>query len=302
MEKRDYYQVLGVSKNTTSEELKKTYRKLALEYHPDRNKSPDAHEKFKEINEAYEILSNAEKKAAYDQYGHAAFSAGGMGQGSPFGGFGGQTYRQGPFSYTYYTSGNEGGDTPFEFDFDGFSDPFEIFEQFFGGASPFARASRIPRYGLTLSFQEATKGCEKEVSIGGKRRKIKIPPGVDDGSRISFNDFYITIDVASDPVFKREGSDILVDVSISFTLAILGGTISVPTINGEVKLKVRAGTQPGTMVRLRGQGIAHLRGSGRGDEYVRLHIQIPEKLTSEQRSILEEFKRASDKESKKGWF
>jgi len=291
--KRDYYDVLGVSKDASQEELKKAYRKQALQWHPDRNKSPEAEKRFKEINEAYEVLSDGEKKAAYDQFGHAAFEPGGMGAGGfaggPFAGGQTRTYRQGPFTYTYTTYG---GEAPFEgLGFD-FSDPFEIFEQFFGGASPFARQTRIPRYGLTLDFLEAAKGCEKEVSIEGERRKIKIPPGVDDGSRINFGDFYVTIDVSPDPIFKREGSDVLVDVQIPLTLAILGGTIEVPTINGDLKLRIRPGTQPGTMVRLRGRGIKHLRGSARGDQYVRLQIKIPEKLTREQREILEEFEEA----------
>ncbi len=290
---RDYYDILGVSKDASAEELKKAYRKQALQWHPDRNKSPEAEKKFKEINEAYEVLSDSEKRSAYDQFGHAAFAPGGGfgGQGpAGFEGFpgGGQTrtYRQGPFTYTYTTYG---GGEPFEgLGFD-FSDPFEIFEQFFGGASPFGRQARVPRYGLTLDFLEAAHGCEKEVSIGGERRKIKIPAGVEDGSRISFQDFYVTIDVSPDPVFKREGADVFVDVKIPLTLAILGGTIEVPTIDGDLKLRIRPGTQPGTMVRLRGRGIKHLRGSGRGDQYVRLQIKIPEKLTRRQKEILEEF-------------
>lgn len=294
--KRDYYDILGVSKTASAEELKRAYRKQALEWHPDRNKSAEATQKFKEINEAYEILSNSEKRAAYDQFGHAAFEPGGMGAGGfaggPFAG-GAHTYRQGPFTYTYYTSEGAGG-SPFA-DFDGFdfSDPFELFEQFFGGASPFGQAARIPRYGLTLSFLEAAKGCEKEVIIGGQHRKIKIPAGVDDGSRINFKDFYITIDVHPDPVFKREGADVLLDLSIPFTLAILGGTISVPTLDGELKLKIRPGTQPGTLIRLREKGIPRLHRSGRGDQYVRVNIQIPQKLTSGQREILEEFEEIS---------
>lgn len=200
---RDYYDILGVSKTASQEEIKKAYRKQALEWHPDRNKSAEAEKKFKEINEAYEILSDTEKRAAYDQFGHAAFEQGGMGAGGPFGGFGGfggqqgGTYRQGPFTYTYYTSGGEpGGVEGFDF-----SDPFEIFEQFFGGASPFGRQTRqVSRYGLTITFDEAVHGCEKEVVIEGKRRMLKIPAGVDDGSRIKFRDFYVTLDIKPGPV------------------------------------------------------------------------------------------------------
>src|SRR3990167_3221987 len=151
MADRDYYQILGVTKGASESEIKKAYRKLALEHHPDRNKGDKAsEEKFKEVTKAYEVLSDPQKKQAYDQFGHAAFE-GGAGQGNPFaGGFGGQQGGQyGPFTYTYTTGGNAGG-----FDFGGFSDPFEIFEQFFGGASPFGRAARRPVYSLEIDFIE----------------------------------------------------------------------------------------------------------------------------------------------------
>jgi len=291
--KRDYYDVLGVSKDASIQEIKKAYRRLALQYHPDRNKSSGANEKFKEINEAYEVLSNAKKRQAYDQFGHAAFdpSAGGAPGGFPGGPFASgysRTYQRGPCTYTYTTSGGQPGA---KFNFGGFSDPFEIFEQFFGGASPFARASRIPRYGLTLSFMEAAKGCEKEVVVGGERKKIKIPAGVDDGSRIRFTNFYVTIDVLPDKVFQRDGVDVFVNQSLSLTTAILGGMVVVPTIDGEVKLKIRAGTQPGTMVRLRGRGIPRLRGLGRGDQYVRLQVKIPTRLSRKQKELIKEFEK-----------
>src|SRR3989338_2988484 len=144
---KNYYELLGVSKNATDAELKKAYRKLALEWHPDRNKDPKAAEKFKEITKAYEVLSDPKKKEVYDQYGDSAFQPGsGYGQGSPFGGQNGGQY--GPFTYTY----SSGGGNPFEgFDFGGFSDPFEIFEQFFGG-SPFRQRKQRPVYQLTIDF------------------------------------------------------------------------------------------------------------------------------------------------------
>lgn len=271
--KRDYYDILGVSKNATAAEIKKAYRKLALKQHPDRNKSSNANEKFKEINEAYEILSDSKKKQTYDQFGHTAFDP-------RYG-----RARQGPFTYTYTTQGDPGA----SFDFGGFSDPFEIFAQFFGGSSPFARASRIPRYGLSLSFMEAAKGCEKGVVIDGKKRKIKIPAGVGDGSRIRFGNFYVTIDVQSDKTFQRDGADVFVTQEISLAMALLGGTVEVPTIGSEVKLKIRAGTQPGTMVRLRGRGIPRLRGFGKGDQYVRLQVKIPQRLTRKQKELIKEF-------------
>ena len=277
--------------------MRKAYRKQALEWHPDRNKSSTAEKKFKEINQAYEVLSDSEKRAAYDQFGHAAFQPGGFGAGAgPFAGGptpGGQarTYRQGPFTYTYTTHGGGAPDgMPFEgLGFD-FSDPFEIFEQFFGGTAPFRRqAAQMPRYGLDLSFDEAVHGCEKGVNIDGKKMKIKIPAGVNDGSRIRFQNFYISIDVKPDPVFKRDGDDIIVDMIIPLSTVMLGGTVEVPTIDGDLKLRIRKGAQPGTMIRLRNKGVPHLRGRGRGDQYVRIQVQIPGKLSRKQKELIKEF-------------
>ena len=273
---RDYYDVLGVPKSASVEEIKKTYRKKALEFHPDRNKTKEAEEKFKEVNEAYEVLVNSEKRKTYDQFGHAAFSQGAGADQGPFGAAGGS----GPFTYQYSTPSPG-------FDFEGFSDPFEIFEQFFGEMNPFSRARSVPRYGITLDFMEAAKGTEKEVSINGAKKKIKIPAGVNDGSRIRFNDFYITIDVKPDEVFKREGDDVFVDQKISLKTAILGGKVEIPTIDGKLNLKVRAGTQSGTMVRLGGKGISRLHGRSKGDQYVRFLVEIPNKLTREQKQALE---------------
>jgi len=283
--KRDYYDILEVKKGASESEIKKAYRKQALQWHPDRNKSAEAAEKFKEVNEAYEVLANPQKKQAYDQYGHAAFTPGSdFGGGSPFGGAAGQSHQQGPFTYTYYTSGGgqQGG-----YDFSNFSDPFEIFEQFFGGGSPFRQSQQLPRYGLSLSFMEAAKGVEKTVEIDGKRKKIKIPAGVWDGSRIRFNDFYISIDVKPDKTFQRDGFDIFVTQEIPLKTAILGDVIKVPTIDGELKLRVRPGTQSGTSVRLAGRGVKRLQSFGKGDQYVRLVVKIPNKLTKEQKEALE---------------
>lgn len=281
--KRDYYDILGVGKSASADELKKAYRKQALAWHPDRNKTPEAEQKFKDVNEAYEVLSDSQKKAAYDQFGHDAFTRGGGSQGfggaGPFGSAqgGARTGRYGPFTYTYTTSGAGG----MGFDF---TDPFEIFEQFFGGT---ARRAQKPHYHMEVSFMEAARGVDKEVVIEGEKRKIKIPAGADDGTHISFTDFDITIGVSQHPTFRREGSDVFVDAKIPLTLAILGGEIKVPTVAGDVKLKIRPGTQSGTMVRLREQGLPRLRGHGRGDEYVRVAVEIPEKLTRHQKELIE---------------
>ncbi len=286
--KSDYYDILGVYKSASAEEIKKAYRKQALEWHPDRHKDDKeaAEKRFKEINEAYQILSDTQKRSAYDQFGHDAFAPGGA-RGNPFaGGFGGQG---GPFSYTYYSS--NGGENPFA-NMD-FGDPFDIFEQFFGGGNPFRAQTRrqVPRYSLTVDFMEAAKGCQKTVEVGGKRRKIKIPAGVDEGSRINFGDFILSVNVKSHNVFERDGEDVYVKVVIPFSLAVLGGMIEIPTIEDKIKIRIRPGTQSGTMLRLREKGIQSLHGRGHGDEYVRINVLVPEKLTHEQKRVIEEMEK-----------
>ncbi len=300
---KNFYEVLDVSKGASPDEIKKAYRKLALQWHPDRNKSEGANEKFKEINKAYEVLSDPKKKEVYDQYGESAFKpGGGFGEGSPFGAQG-RTGKYGPFTYTYTSYGGGDGGSPFEgVDSGGFSDPFEIFEQFFGGgSSPFGRrAKQHPVYRLTLDFMEAVKGVEKTVDIEGKRQKLKIPAGVDDGTRIRFGDYDIVINVQPDTRFKREDYDLVTDVEISFAEAALGEVVSVSTIDGPLKLKIQPGTQPNTLIRLQGKGVPHVRGHGRGDQYIRVKIIIPAKLTGRQKELLEEFEKENYK--KKGWF
>ncbi len=281
--KSDYYDILGVSKNASAEEIKKAYRKQALEWHPDRhpNEKEAAEKRFKEINEAYQVLSDTQKRSAYDQFGHQAFSPGG----GQAGGFGGNPFaggRSGPFTYTYTTSG---GENPFgNFDF---GDPFDIFAQFFGGGM---RQPRIPRYSLKIDFMEAIEGTEKTVNIEGKRRTIKIPPGVEEGSRINFKDFVISIDVRPHEMFERDGADIYVKFDIPYSLATLGGNVKVPTVDGEVEIKIRGGTQSGTLLRLRGKGAPRLRGRGRGDEYVKINVVVPSRISRNQRSLIEEMR------------
>ncbi|MEK7127657.1 MAG: DnaJ C-terminal domain-containing protein [Patescibacteria group bacterium] len=298
----DFYQTLGVSKTVTDAELKAAYRKKALEWHPDRNKAAGATEKFKEINEAYEVLSNPQKRQTYDQVGPDAFN---QNQG--------YQQQQGPFSYTYRSGGGQ--QNPFEGmssqggsawggDFGGFSDPFEIFEQFFGaGYGGFRGGSHQHRghYQLTISFMEAVKGAEKTVNIGGNTRTIKIPPGVDTGSRVRFPEFDLTVEVAKDKIFERQGDDIFVTVKIPVSDAVLGGVIDAPTLDGTIKLRVPSGTQPGSMIRLRGQGVPHVNGRGAGSEYVKIEIEVPTRPTSEQKKLYEQLQKSS--ESKKtGWF
>ncbi len=286
MQDQDYYKILGVTKSATQEEIKKAYRKLALQYHPDKNKTREAEDKFKEINHAYEVLSDLRKRQQYDQFGSEAFKGG---AGGPFGG---GFRQQGPFTYTYTTGGAEG----FDFNFGGFSDPFEIFEQFFGGSTPFGR--RKPTYSLTITFMEAVRGVEKRVTIDGKTKTIKIPAGIDSGARIRFDDFDIIVDVTSHSEFRREGNDIITEKKISMVKAALGAVVDVETIEGKVKLRIPEGTQAGALIRLRGRGVSYVKGRGRGDHYVRINIEIPTKLRAKQKELLHEF----EKESTKGWF
>lgn len=280
---KDYYEVLGIKKGASAAEIKKAYKQLAKKHHPDVDKSANANEKFKEINEAYQVLSNSEKKAAYDQFGHPPPGAG-------------QAGRWGPFTYTY-TGGGVG-------DFGDFSDPFSIFEQVFGsrgfGRQP--RRGRNLRYSIAIDFMDAVRGLTQEVRLNGKKLKIKIPAGIRDGAEIKFRgegeagprglppgDLYLTIRIRPHPTFTRVGDDIYILEEISFVQAALGNTIEVETVEKPVKLKIPAGTQSGTQFRLRGKGVPHLRGRGKGDQYVRVRVNIPKKLSREQRRLLKEF-------------
>ena len=353
--KRDYYEVLGVSKGASEDEIKKAYKKLARKYHPDMNPGDkEAEEKFKEVNEANEVLSDPEKKARYDQFGFAGvdpnYGAGGAG-----GGYGGG------------------------FDF---GDLGDIFGSFFGGGFGGGQARRNgPQRGesirasVSVTFKEAAFGCEKEVTIqrseqcttckgngcapgttpeicpdchgsgvvqvqqrtpmgvfassrpcqrchgtgkiihqpctdcGGtgavrKRKtiKINIPAGIDHGQTISLRgqgnagknggpagDLLITVMVQLHELFRREGSDVFCEAPITFSQAVLGATLEIPTIDGQVKYDIPEGTQTGTVFRLRGKGIPVLNGRGRGDQYVTVTIETPRGLNREQKDALKKF-------------
>jgi len=363
LDKRDYYDVLGVAKGATADEIKKAYRKLARQYHPDVNKdNPAAAEKFKECSEAYSVLSDEQKRAAYDQYGHAAFQNGGGAQGNPFGGgFGGFGGGQG--------FGGQGMD--------------DIFDMFFGGQgrSSRGRADNGPRPGadlrmdLEIKFEEAAFGCEKEVNLNreeecdvchgkgaepgtsvdtcsechgtgevrvtqntmfgqmvnvrpctrchgtgkiiktpckacrgtgrvkrNKTLKVKIPAGVDNGSRLRVagegeagirgggkGDLYVYLYVKPHKFFERDGTTIHCEIPINIVQASLGAEIKVPTLDGQVIMKVPAGTQPGKILRLKGKGVASLRNGVRGDQLVRVKVVIPTKLSDKQKEALEKF-------------
>lgn len=372
-DKRDYYEVLGVDKSSSDAEIKKAYRRLAKKYHPDLNPGDkQAETNFKEVNEAYEVLSNADKKAKYDQFGHAGvdpnFGAGGGGFGGGFGGGG--------------------------FDF---GDIGDIFDSFFGGggggfSSKTARDPNGPirgndiRLNLGLTFMEAAKGCKKELNIprqescgecggsgakqgtsadtcpdcGGsgrvtvqqrtpfgvirtqasctrcsgkgkiikepcnkcngkgrirvnKRIEVNVPAGIDNGQTFAVRgqgdhgvnggpagDILITVSVMPDELFERDGFDVWVTVPITFNQAVLGDEITVPTIDGKVKYTIHEGTQPQTVFRLRNKGIPYVNGRGRGDQYVKINLEVPTNLSSKQKEILREFEGSTtDKNYKK---
>lgn len=358
MSKRDYYEVLGVSKTATQDELKKAYRKLARKYHPDLNKdNPEAAEKFKECNEAYSVLSDEQKRAQYDQFGPEAFENGGMGGGPGAGGFGG--------------FGGFGG-----------SGMEDIFDMFFGGQGRGGRSNNAGpqrgadlRYDMEITFEEAAFGVEKEISLkraercehchgegaepgskvetcpechgsgyvrftqntmfgqmvnerpcsrchgegkiisnpckecGGsgtvkktKKLKVKIPAGVDNGSRLRVGgegeaglkggpsgDLYVYLYVKPHKFFERDGTTVLCEVPINIVQATLGAEIKVPTLDGQVTMKVPEGTQPGKVMRLKGKGIPSLRGGGRGDQLVRMKVVVPTRLTDKQKDALQKF-------------
>ena len=369
--KRDYYEVLGVSKGASEDEIKKAYKKLARKYHPDMNPGDkEAEEKFKEVNEANEVLSDPEKKARYDQFGFAGvdpnYGAGGAG-----GGYGGG------------------------FDF---GDLGDIFGSFFGGGFGGARANpNAPQRGeslrtsVNISFEEAAFGCEKEVSIdrieqcpdcrgsgcakgttaevcpdcrgsgviqqrrqtplgymstsapcqrcGGKGKiihqpcpkcggkgmirhrktiKVSIPAGIDNGQTISLRaqgnagknggpagDLLIVVAVRPHEIFRREGTSVLCEAPITFTQAVLGAELEIPTIDGKVKYTIPEGTQSGTTFRLKGKGIPGLNGRGRGDQYVTVYIETPRNLNREQKEALKKFSESlgeKNYEEHKGFF
>lgn len=352
-DKRDYYEVLGLSKDASDDEIKKAYRKLAKEYHPDLHPDDKACEaKFKEVSEAAQVLSDPEKRAKYDQLGHAAFD--------PNAGF----------------SGFDGGFNGFG---DIFGDIFGSFGDIFGGGGTTQRTGprkgENVRVGVTVSFEEAALGCKKEVSIsrvepcpdchgtgceagttpevcpdchgtgsvrttqrtpfgvvqstgpcpkcGGSgkiihqpchtcrgkgnvyktvKMTVTIPAGIDDGQTISLRgqgsagrnggpqgDLLVTVAVLPHSQFTRDGNAVFFTATITFTQATLGAEIEVPTLDGRVKLTIPEGTQPGTVLRLKGKGIPFLRGTGRGDQYVTVNVAVPKGLNSAQREALRAF-------------
>ena len=301
--KRDYYDILGVPKTASEAEIKTAYRRLSRLHHPDVDKSAGAAERFKEVSEAYQVLSDPQKKKAYDQFGHAAFEpGGGFGAGAgPFGGF--RTYS--------YSTGGQGPNV--EFDFGGFTDPFDLFEQIFGMGGfggPFGGAGGrgykiTPTYQLEIGFEEAVHGARKEIEFTDesgktKRMSIKIPPGVDSGTRMRFEGIDLVFRVRRHPEFLREGADIFSEVNLTIPQIVLGDVAEVKTVWGPVKLKIPAGTEPGSLIRIKDKGMPRLRSSGKGDHYVRVRVSIPKRLSSEEKELYEQLSKVSAK--KKPWF
>lgn len=303
--KRDYYEILGINKSATDAEIKSAYRKLARAHHPDVDKTTGAAERFKEISEAYQVLSEPEKRKTYDQFGRSAFEpgAGAYGGANPFAGGGN------PFGgFKTYSWSSKGGGPSQGFDFGGFADPFDLFEQIFGGfggGQGFGQGFRPqPSYQMEISFDEAIHGADKEIQFQDERGKIKritikVPAGVDNGTRIRFGEIEIVFRVKKNPDFIREGSDIFSEINVSVPDLVLGDIVEVKTIWGKVKLKIPAGTEPGSLIKIRDQGAPSLRG-GKGDHYVRVRLEVPKKITSEEKNLYE--KLANLKGKKKTWF
>lgn len=299
MAKRDYYEVLDVSKNASDDEIKKAYRKLAVKYHPDKNPGDkEAEEKFKEISEAHEVLSDKQKRARYDQFGHAGV---GGASGNPFGG-GNPFGQDGAFNF----NGQE-----FHFDFGGAGGGLDdilgsLFG--FGGAGGYGRRRPMRgadyRTSVTVDFKEAIFGTTKSVNIDGKTMKLKIPAGIDDGMSIRLQgrggpapqeggqrgDLYVSVRVKPDKHLTRDGIIILSEEKVSMVDAALGTEIEVNTVDGPITMKVPAGTQSGTPFKLSGHGVPFRADGDRGPHIVTVIVETPKNLSRKQKELLQEFK------------
>ena len=291
MSKRDYYEVLGVGKGASDDEIKKAFRKLAIKYHPDKNPGDkEAEAKFKEANEAYSVLSDKTKRQRYDQFGHAGVGgAGGGAGGNPFEGFNfnGQSFN-------------------FDFGGGGFGGLDDILGAMFGGGFRGVRRGRDYRTSTTIDFKEAIFGCTKNVSVDGEQIKLKIPAGIYDGQSIRINgkggpapqeggqrgDLYVEVRVRAHKHLTREGDLILSEVTISMVEAVLGTEVDVETVDGEVTMKIPAGTQPGTNFKLSGHGAPRLGSDERGPHIVTINVEIPKNINRKQKELIEEFDKA----------
>lgn len=277
---KDFYKILGVEKNASQEDIKKAFRKLAHQYHPDKNKGDDT--KFKEVNEAYTVLSDEKKRKQYDTFGSADPGAGfgGFNQGQGFGGF----------DFSQFTQNGQ----QFEFDLG------DIFGDFFGN-------SRRPRKGrnitidIQLSFKEAAFGTEREISNGKEKITIKIPAGINNGEGLRVSgkgetgeggngDLIVRIWVLEHKTLRREGYNVITEAKIKLTQALLGAEISIESLDGNIEVKIPQGVTHGEMLRIKGKGIQHENGK-RGDMYVAILIDIPRKLSKSAAKLVEELKK-----------
>ncbi len=296
MTKRDYYEVLGVSKNASDDEIKKAYRKLAVKYHPDKNPGDkEAEEKFKEISEAHEVLSDKQKRARYDQFGHAGVNGGAAGS-NPFGG-GNPFGEGGAFNF----NGQE-----FHFDFGGAGGGLDdILGSLFGFGGGRRRPARGADYRtqITIDFKDAIFGTTKSINVEGKSLKLKIPAGIDDGMSIRLagrggeapeggekGDLYVMVRVKPHKTLTREGTLILSEQKISMVDAALGCEVEVETVDGPITMKVPAGTQSGTPFKLSGHGVPFRADGDRGPHIVTIIVETPKNLSRKQKELLEEFK------------
>ncbi|UOQ66191.1 DnaJ C-terminal domain-containing protein [Hymenobacter volaticus] len=294
MEYKDYYKALGVDKNATTDQIKKAYRKLARQYHPDVNpNNPEAERKFKEVNEANEVLSDEEKRRKYDELGTdwQRYQQAGAGRGQAQGGFDWSQYaQQGGFSGADFGDGAD------------FSDFFGSIFGNMGGRSGGTRAGAGSDYQaeLELTLEDAYRGGPRTLNVSGKSLRITIHPGVEDGQTIRLRDqgapgrnggpngsLYITLRVLPDPRFARNGNDLTQEVQVPLYRALLGGEQVVDTLSGPVKINIKPETQNGTRLRLRGKGFPVYRKEGQfGDLYLRLTVQLPQQLTDKEKELI----------------
>ena len=303
MAKKNYYEILGISRDAIEEDIKKAYRELAKKYHPDLHPGDKSMEaRFKEINEAYEILKDPKKREQYDRFGSAAFEPGFQGA---------RTY-----TYPWGSGGKTVNVEDFGFDIGGLEDTFG---DIFGRRT---RAQRGPlrgedvEYVLEVGFEQAIHGTEVRLTINGEKLTVKIPAGVKDGSRIKVagkgrpgmmgghaGDLYIVTKIKPHLYFRRENDDIYIDVPITITEAALGAKVNIPTIDGKTLLIIPPGTQSGQKLRLTGKGVPHIKGIGRGDQYVIIRITAPKGLDEKSKGLLQEFQKLNPYDPRRdmGW-
>jgi curved DNA-binding protein len=305
MEYKDYYKVLGVERNATEDEIKRKYRKLALEHHPDRNPGDKAaEEQFKEINEAYQVLGDAEKKNRYDQLGES-YSSWQQRGGAPGGFNWDEWFVQNPRGGNVRVEVGDFGDL---FGNSGLGDFSDFFRSIFGGranmGSTSTRTAQKPQafqQDVTISLFEAYQGTTRRIEIEGRQKEVIIPPGARTGTKVRVSDaistapnrpksdLYLVIQVADDPRYQRKRNNLHTDIDVDLYTAVLGGEIKVPTLSGNVVLSIPAGTQPGQTFRLSGRGMPLLKKpQTSGDLYVNINVQIPSKLTAKEKELFSE--------------